>query len=158
MTLEYREMRSEEADAVAAMVQAIADGLGQKVKTGLTAARLNGARDLVDVVVACEKGALLGACLSLMTYSTWRGHRGIYVVDLFVAPEARGRNIGVELLQLAAKRGRAKGARFIKLEVDVSNEGAARFYDRMGFRRKDEDRLYILEQDEFETFAGGGRS
>ena len=46
--------------------------------------------DLVDVVVAEDDGHLLGACLGLMTFSTWRGARGLYVVDLFVLPQARG--------------------------------------------------------------------
>lgn len=152
MSAVYREMQQSEAGAVAAMVQGLADHVGIAITTGLTGERLNAARDLIDVVVADEDGRLLGACLALMTFSTWRGTRGLYIVDLFVAPEARGRNIGLELMKHATRRGVARGARFIKLEVDTANEGAARFYERIGFARKDEDRLFILEQDGLSNF------
>ena len=91
-----------------------------------------------------------------MTYSTWRGARGLYVVDLFVLPEARGRNVGLDLLRCSARRFAARGAQFIKLEVDQSNTGAQRFYARLGFRKKSEDRLHILEQDELQKFISMG--
>jgi ribosomal protein S18 acetylase RimI-like enzyme len=143
-----RDMRDADAAAVTAMVQGLADHVGLGIQTGLTAPKLIAARDLIDVTVAEEDGRLLGACLALMTFSTWRGERGLYIVDLFIEPPARGRNVGLALMKQAARRGLARGARFIKLEVDTGNQGAARFYERMGFARKDQDRLFILEQDE----------
>ncbi len=97
---------------------------------------------------------LLGACLSLMTFSTFRAAKGMYVVDLFVNATARNRNIGHKLLQAAARSAVAKGATFIKLEVDVTNEGGARFYERIGFKKKPEDRLFILDQDGLTNFTG----
>ena len=90
-----------------------------------------------------------------MTFSTWRGAPGLYVVDLFVLPEARGHNVGLDLLRCSAQRFAARGAQFIKLEVDETNLGAERFYARLGFTKKAEDRLHILEQDRFMEFAGG---
>jgi ribosomal protein S18 acetylase RimI-like enzyme len=147
MNTVYRPMRDEDAGAVAAMVQGLADHVGIAIKTGLTGEKLIAARDLIDVVVADDGGRLLGACLALMTFSTWRGTRGLYIVDLFVTPDARGRNIGLELMKHTARRGLAKGAKFIKLEVDTGNDGAARFYTRIGFAPKEEDRLFFLEQD-----------
>ena len=155
MSFEIRVMKPEEADRVAAMVQGLARHVGVEITTGLTAAKLNQARDLVDVVVAAEAGALLGACLSLMTFSTWRGARGIYIVDLFVEDSARNRNVGLALLRQSAVRGMARGATFIKLEVDHTNLGAERFYQRLGFHKKDEDRLFVLEQDQLISFAHG---
>ena len=101
---------------------------------------------------------LIGACLGLMTFSTWRGEKGLYVVDLFVTPEARGRNVGERLLRASAERAAKRGARFIKLEVDETNTGAGRFYERLGFIKKTEDRLHILEQDRMSDFISmGGR-
>ena len=99
---------------------------------------------------------MLGACLGLMTYSTWRGARGLYIVDLFVAPETRGRRIGEKLLREAARRGQRRGAQFIKLEVDETNTGAERFYARLGFDKKAQDRLHILEQDRLNDFISMG--
>ena len=73
-----------------------------------------------------------------------------------MTPQARGRNIGRDLLRRQARKFEARGARFIKLEVDESNTGAARFYARLGFRKKIEDRLHILEQDELQDFISTG--
>jgi ribosomal protein S18 acetylase RimI-like enzyme len=149
-------MRAEEAGVVAAMVHGLARDTGATVTPKLTAEKLAAAHDLIDTVVAEEHGRLIGACLGLMTYSTWRGARGLYVVDLFVLPEARGRNIGQALLRASALRFAARGAEFIKLEVDEDNVGAGRFYARLGFAKKTEDRLHILEHDEFTSFISSG--
>lgn len=154
MNLLIREMRADDAEHVAAMVRGLARDLGRDEVPRLTPESLNGNRDLIDVVVAEQDGKLIGACLTLLTFSTWRGIKGLYVVDLFVEPEARGNKAGFHLLKLAASRGMALGARFIKLEVDHTNEGAARFYERLGFKRKDQDRLFVLEPEKFKSFVG----
>lgn len=146
MSVVIRSMEDNEADAVAQMVRELARDQGSDVIPKLTAAKLLAGRDLIDVVVAQEEAKLLGACLWLMTYSTWRARKGIYIVDLYVASEARNRRIGAKLMAEATTRGKARGARFIKLEVYPGNTGAARFYERHGFTRMD-DRLYILEGD-----------
>lgn len=156
MSLVIREMREDETNAVALMVHGLAEHIGTDFVPKLTGDVLVKSRDLIDVVVADDGGALIGACLGLMTFSTWRGARGLYIVDLFVMPEARGRNVGQMLLRLSAQRAAAKGASFIKLEVDETNTGAERFYARLGFKKKTEDRLHILEQDRLNQFISMG--
>jgi ribosomal protein S18 acetylase RimI-like enzyme len=152
MTFEVRTMQDNEAPVVAGMVHGLARDLSLNVNPALTGQILLESLDLVDVVVAAEAGKLLGACLSLMTFSTFRGARGIYVVDLFVDAAARNRNIGEALLRETARRGKVRGAKFVKLEVDLTNAGGARFYERLGFKKKLEDRLFILEQDGLNYF------
>jgi ribosomal protein S18 acetylase RimI-like enzyme len=49
-----------------------------------------------------------------------------------------------------------RGAEFIKLEVDETNAGAQRFYARLGFVKKTEDRLHVLEQDKFTALISMG--
>ncbi len=156
MTISIRPMAESEADAVAGMVRGLADHIGTGVVPRLTGEKLVASLDLIDVLVAEEDGRLLGACLGLLTFSTWRGEKGLYVVDLFVEPAARGKAIGEKLLRVAAQRGAMRGVRFIKLEVDETNTGAQRFYERIGFIKKTEDRLHILEPDHFNTFIEMG--
>ncbi len=146
MSFQIRDMAEDEAQAVADMVHGLARDLELDVKPLLTGRKLLDARDLVNVVVAAEEGKLLGACLSLMTFSTFRAAKGVYVVDLFVEAAARNRSIGLALLRETARRGKTRGAQFVKLEVDHTNEGGARFYERLGFTKKPEDRLFVLEQ------------
>ncbi len=147
-----REMLEGEADAVADKVHGLARDLALNVIPNLTGAKLLAARDLVNVVVAAEDAKVLGACLWLMTFSTFRAAKGMYVVDLFVDAAARNRNVGLALLHAAARLAAARGATFIKLEVDTGNEAGARFYERIGFTQKNEDRLFILEQNGLNTF------
>jgi ribosomal protein S18 acetylase RimI-like enzyme len=156
MTLTVRPMRDHDAPHVVAMVRGLASDTGSKVVPKLTPENLIGSRDLIDVTIAEDETGLVGACLTLLTYSTWRDAKGLYVVDLFVDARARNSGIGLKLLREAARRGRAKGARFIKLEVDCTNEGAARFYERLGFVRIDKDRLFVLEDDKVTTFLSEG--
>ena len=154
MTLTVRPMRPEDAAHVVAMVHGLARDTGADVVPKLTAQGLIGNGDLIDVTIAEDTGGMLGACLTLLTYSTWRDAKGLYVVDLFIDGKARNQGIGVMLLREAARRGRAKGARFIKLEVYDTNAGAARFYERLGFVKNDKDRLFVLEDDKVTEFLG----
>ena len=151
-----RAMKDGDAEAVAGMVRGLAEHIGSGIVPKLTGETLLQSRDLIDTVVAEADGRVLGAGLGLMTFSTWRGAKGLYVVDLFVLPEERGKNIGPLLMRLLAKRAAARGASFIKLEVDRGNGGAERFYARLGFAKKEQDRLHILEQDGFDKFIATG--
>lgn len=152
MSITIREMDAGEAGIVVAMVKDLARDIGAITVPRLTASDLAESRDLIEIIVADDGGRLVGACLTLMTFSTWRGSRGVYVADLFVEAAARGQDIGQRLLRDAAARGVDRGAKFIKLEVDLSNPAAERFYQRLGFKRKDEDRLFFLEQDRLAEF------
>lgn len=156
MTLTIRPMRDSDAPHVVAMVKGLARDTGSDIVPKLTPESLIASRDLIDVTIAEDGEGVLGACLALLTYSTWRDAKGLYVVDLFV--DARGRNggVGVMLLREAARRGRAKGARFIKLEVDRTNGRAERFYERLGFVRNDKDRLFVLEDEKVTAFVTAG--
>ena len=142
-----RPMRSDDADEVAVLVHNLARETRPGTVLKLTGALLRANADLVDVVVAEDRGRVIAACLGLLTFSTWRAAKGLYIVDLFVDARARNRGIGLDLLKEQVRRASARGARFIKLEVDQLNEGATRFYQRLGFTRHDEDRLFVLEED-----------
>lgn len=152
MSVGFRPMRDGQEDAVAAMVRQLPKDLGLSVAPKLTGEGLRKAKGLVKVNVAEDSGLLLGACLWLMTFSTWRGCKGMYVIDLFVMQHARGKKVGERLLQSAMKVAAVEGAEFVKLEVDESNTGGARFYDRLGFGRHPEDELFIMEADVLKTF------
>jgi ribosomal protein S18 acetylase RimI-like enzyme len=156
MSLTIRPMHEDDAPQVVAMVQGLARDTGSDVIPKLTVENLIANRDLIDITIAEDEKGLLGACLTLLTYSTWRDAKGLYVVDLFVHARARNGGIGLRLLREAARRGRANGACFIKLEVDRTNAGAARFYERLGFVRNDKDRVFVLEDGKLTEFIAAG--
>jgi ribosomal protein S18 acetylase RimI-like enzyme len=55
------------------------------------------------------------------------------IVSLALAPAARGRGLGRQLLERAAAELAAAGVTELLLDVDAANEGAIRFYEREGF-------------------------
>jgi GNAT superfamily N-acetyltransferase len=62
------------------------------------------------------------------------GHARLYIDILVVAPDAEGQGIGRRLLQCAEDFARQGGFREVVLDVFASNEDAAAFYERCGYR------------------------
>lgn len=62
-----------------------------------------------EVLFACEDGKEVGFALFFHNFSTFLGRAGIYLEDLFVLPEYRGKGYGTGLLkklaQIAVERG-----------------------------------------------------
>jgi GNAT superfamily N-acetyltransferase len=85
-------------------------------------------------VIAEDEGTQAGFALFFTSYSTWRGHHGIRLEDLYVTPSARGKGIGKALLAHVAKVAVDEG--FPRLEWDVLNWNtpAIGFYESIGTR------------------------
>ena len=77
--------------------------------------------------------------------------------DLFVADAFRSRRIGERLLHAAAGRGREKGARYMRLSVDVENTRAQAFYDRIGIRHSKDELIHMIKGADFDAFAAKDR-
>ena len=65
----------------------------------------------------------------------WTVHDEIHVLNVAVGKEARRRGVARFLLDVAALRGRAVGAKLATLEVRRSNEGALALYRALGYRQ-----------------------
>jgi ribosomal protein S18 acetylase RimI-like enzyme len=148
-------MHPGEEDAVVAMIRQLPRDLAIDVVPKVTGAGLRAAAGLARVTVAENSGLLVGCCLWVLTYSSWRGAKGIYISDLYVMDYARDKKIGDRLLRHVAREADLLGAQFIKLEVDASNGRARAFYERRGFKHKPDDQILILEPDRFSSFAKG---
>lgn len=109
-----------------------------------------------EVLIAEIDGTFAGLCLTFPSYSTWRGERGIYVQDLYVDAAFRGRGIGEDLLRAAARRGRAKGAGYLRLSVDIDNRKAQAFYERIGLVHSRDEQIHMIKGEAFDAFAGHG--
>jgi GNAT superfamily N-acetyltransferase len=73
-----------------------------------------------------------GFALYFHNYSTWRGHAGIHIEDLYVNPEHRGRGIGKALLTRVAAIALAEGCSRLQWDVLEWNTPAIGFYQQMG--------------------------
>lgn len=89
------------------------------------------------ILVARAAGEVIGMVNLLFTVSTALGARVAVLEDMIVAPAARGRGTGSQLLSYAIEWARAQGCRRITLLTDRTNEAAQRFYARHGFVSSD---------------------
>ncbi|PWJ20287.1 GNAT family N-acetyltransferase [Jannaschia seohaensis] len=95
---------------------------------------LFGPRPSAVACIATAGEAAHGVTLFSPVFSTARGAAGLFVSDLWVAPEARGRGLGRALLRAAADEAADLwGAGFLRLIVHDHNEPARAFYDALGF-------------------------
>lgn len=79
-------------------------------------------------------GSVVGVAAYSPFYSTVKGSVGIYVSDLWVAEQTRGKRLGVRLLSAVRAAGmKAWEASFIRLNVYHDNPKALAFYERIGF-------------------------
>ncbi len=82
-------------------------------------------------LIAEEDGVPAGFAFYFFDYSTWLGRPGIYLEDIFVHPEFRGRGIGKALLQKVAAIAVEKGCLRLKWQVLDWNRPAIDFYRAM---------------------------
>ncbi len=73
-----------------------------------------------------------GFALYFYNYSTWRGHAGIYIEDIFVRPAFRRRGIGKALLSAVASIAVAEGCPRLEWAVLNWNTPAIDFYTALG--------------------------
>jgi len=96
------------------------------------AAALGGQRPYAEVVFGCLDGAPVGFALFFHNFSTFLGKPGIYLEDLFVRPEARGRGVGERLLAWLARTALERGCARLDWAVLDWNEPSIGFYRRLG--------------------------
>ncbi len=75
-----------------------------------------------------------GFALFFTSYSTWRGHHGIRLEDLYVTPAMRGHGIGKALLVHLAQRAVDEGCPRLEWDVLNWNAPAIGFYQAIGAR------------------------
>jgi GNAT superfamily N-acetyltransferase len=105
-------------------------------------ATLFGERRVAEVVLAEHEGEAAGFALFFHNYSTFLARPGIYLEDLFVRPELRGRGIGEILLAFLAETAVERGCGRFEWSVLDWNEPAIRFYRRLGAVAMDEWTVY----------------
>ncbi len=98
-------------------------------------AALFGPHPVVEALIAREDGNTANAygfALFFHTFSTFLGRPGLWLEDLFVFPEHRGRGVGRRLLTELAALARDRGCGRFEWAVLDWNESAIRFYQGMG--------------------------
>ena len=109
-------------------------------------------------LIAERDGTAVGMCLYFYSFSTWRGTRGVYVQDIYVAKSERGGVVASMLIAETARRAGRQGARYMRLSVNRENQRARKFYEKLGLSCTESECIYMAKGDAFEALkSAGGR-
>ena len=102
------------------------------------AAALFGAHPCAEVVFACLDGVPVGYALFFQTFSSFIGKPGIWLEDLFIRPQVRGRGIGRRLLAWLARTTLERGCARLDWAVLDWNAPSIAFYQGIGAVAQDD--------------------
>jgi len=108
---------------------------------------LFGEKPAAEVLLAFENETAVGFAVFFHNFSTWLGRPGLYLEDLFVRPEDRGKGYGRALLIELAKIARDRGCGRMEWAVLDWNEPAIEFYRKLGAKSMDEWTVFRLKRD-----------
>jgi GNAT superfamily N-acetyltransferase len=114
---------------------------------------LFGEKPASEVLLAFENERAVGFAVFFHNFSTWLGRPGLYLEDLFVRPEDRGKGYGRALLVHLAKIARERKCGRMEWAVLDWNEPAIQFYRKLGATPMHEWTVFRLTRDEISKLA-----
>lgn len=109
-----------------------------------------------EALIAEWDGHAVGMALFFHNFSTWTGWRGLYLEDLYVAPEARGSGAGTALLKRLARIAKERGCARFEWSVLTWNTPAIEFYRSLGAVSMEDWRINRVTGDALDRLADNG--
>lgn len=108
---------------------------------------------VAEAVLAFEDDAPIGYAVFYPSFATFRGQRGLYLEDIFIRQEYRGRGVGETILKYLAKAAKKRGFERIDFMVLEWNTPAIKFYGKLGANRDEEERHFKFTDEAFQKLA-----
>ncbi len=110
-------------------------------------------REKAKALFVMEDGKEVGFALYFCNFSTFRGRAGLYLEDLYVYPEYRGKGYGKALLSKLAQMAADSGCERMEWWCLDWNRPSIEFYKSLGAIPMDEWTVYRLTGDELRKFG-----
>ena len=157
MTVAVRPATPADLDLIIGFIRALAEyeRLADEVRLDpvLLETHLFGERPMAEVLIGEIDAVPQGFALFFHNFSTFEGRPGIYLEDLFVAPEARGSGLGKALLARLAQLAIERGCARLEWAVLDWNEPSIAFYKALGARPMDEWTVFRVDGTALEALA-----
>lgn len=132
MNIIIRIAEEEDFSLIFEMVKEFASYLNKADKVQVTVDEMLRSKDYFQCFIAeTTDGEPVGYVCFSYNYHTWSG-KSIYIDDLFVKEEFRGKDIGIKLINTVFKQARETACRSVRWEVLDWNEKAIAFYKKIG--------------------------
>lgn len=110
-------------------------------------------RKTCECLILNDEGQDVGMALFFHNFSTWLGRGGIYLEDLYVKPEFRGRGHGTALLAKLAQIALERGCGRLEWSCLDWNTPSIEFYKSLGAQPMEEWTVYRLTGQTLEEMA-----
>lgn len=153
MDTEIRRLDPADIPAVVALIREFADFEQLSKYCEVTEERLRealfGDDAVVEGLVALDRERIVGYALFFPNFWSFRGQRGFYLDDIYVAADYRGQRVGEAMLRRIAGIAASRGFERIDFMVLDWNKKAADFYSNLGAVRDDDERHFKFTDDAF---------
>ena len=148
-----RKAEEKDVGAIFSLIKELAEyeKLSDQIKTSEVELKkaLFGEDRFVEIFIAEYDGKIAGQALFFKNFSTFLGKPGIYLEDLYVKPEMRGKGIGKALLEKIIFWAKERNYGRVEWSVLDWNEPAIDFYKKIGAKPLDEWTIFRLNSDKF---------
>ena len=154
--LTFRYAQPEDCGLILGFIQALAEYEGMLEEVVATEPLLREwifEKKKAEVLFACEDGREVGFALFFHNFSTFLGRAGIYLEDLYVMPEYRGRGYGKALLRRLAKIAVERGCGRLEWSCLDWNKPSIDFYLSLGARCMDEWTTYRFTEKDIDDIT-----
>lgn len=157
MSVEIRAATAGDAAAVLALVTALAVYENEADKVKMTEAGCKKALEAghVNALLAFSGHRPVAMALYFFNFSSWTGKRGLFLEDLFVDPDLRGKGVGLTLLKRLAAMAVAADCGRMEWNVLDWNSSAKGFYEMLGARHAKGWETWRLEGDALAALGQG---
>jgi len=160
MAYTIRAAKPDDAPGIVALINALAryEGLAHESRPSEARLRSHLAKNAsprVEALIVREDGSgkCIGFALYFHNYSTFLTNFGLFLEDLYVAPEFRGRGLGLALLKELARIAVKRDCERIDWNVLDWNETAISFYDKLGAKPQSDWVTMRLEEKQIAELA-----
>ncbi|MCW4006006.1 MAG: GNAT family N-acetyltransferase [Candidatus Bathyarchaeota archaeon] len=156
LTLRFAQER--DLDTVFAMIQELAQYENLSDQLTATPQLIHDAlfkRQAVEAVIAEYHGEPVGYALFFHNFSSFAGHLGLYIEDLYVKPKARNKGFGKTIFAFLAKLASERCCKRLDWAVLNWNTPSIAFYKNLGAKAVDEWLLYRLDGAALDRLARG---
>lgn len=107
----------------------------------------------VECLVALDEDDLVAYSIFYPNFATFRGQKGMYLEDIYIKDEYRGKGLGDRLLKQTAKRAHELGAERLDFVVLDWNVPAIKFYEKHGGIREEQEIRFKFVDEAFQKLA-----